>query len=60
MTVYCVINNDKEIICIQDEKKDADAIATEYNANPFIDEETPDTGAPYHVESWVVQQGRQG
>lgn len=53
--VYILVGNDGKIVSVHRIKVEAYTRRDSYNANPWIDEKTPDTAAPYHVEVWRVQ-----
>ena len=42
------------VVSVHENQVDAEAKRDQYNADPFLDAETPDEDAPYRAETWSV------
>ncbi len=54
-TVYLIVSSEGSVIAVYSTADTAALVVDRYNTDPFIDGE-PDLHAPYHVETWNVQQ----
>lgn len=55
MKVSLLLSASGQVRGVYESEADAKAQFEKYNADPFIEEGTPDPDAPYSIETWVVQ-----
>lgn len=56
--VHLLLDRNGDVQSVYADESEAKAQRDKFNADPWLDAETPDAHAPYTVDSWVVTEAR--